>query len=338
MSQPIVYSENPLMKTYSFSDLNKKIRHEGITTIERDEKISQIENFIRDNIKISVSDIEEGIEIADEIILKENNSNEIKFFYFIGRLNPPHSGHLKALETLVQLANSEGSTPLILLGSGPGSQRTMDNPISYEFKEHFITRVLNEKLPGSTFIIKKMTNPASNVSEYIKNGLNDETLDNGINNIEIKHIAGGKDEDTTKLLFALKAAETTARNIAPGANINTTVEPIEAERIDGEIPMSATKVRKDAYKSVLDGSNFRGWNEIYGNFYGEDAEEMYKQILFPLSNAKNEEEKIDMINNYLNPQIKLSTKRKTRGGKRKLPRPNKKKTKKRKRRYTCKNK
>ena len=233
------------------------------------------------------------------------------------------------------MANEQGSEPLILLGSGPGSKRTMDNPISFELKQHFISRVLNETIPGSIFKIKKMTNPARDVSEYIKEGLG-ENLDK-IENIEIKHIAGGKDEDTTKLLFALKSAEKTAREIASEAEITTAVEQIEAETIEGETPMSATKVRKDAYRTVLNGTGFDGWSEQYKEFYGPNARQIYDEILFPIKDENGEikfspEEIHEYINSVTLPRI--VGKKSKRGGTKRKPRKLKKKTQKRRRRIS----
>ena len=261
MSQPLVYSEeiNPLVRSYSTQDF-KKNRREGISLTERDRKIQEFENYIKTHIGINTEEVDEGKQAVEEVIIQDESGQIYKFFYFIGRLNPPHTGHLKALEILVKMANDEGAIPLILLGSGPGSIRTMENPISFELKEQFIKRLLNERLPGSRFIIKKMTNPAGNVSKYIEDGLNmdPEVEDNllNINSIDIKHIAGGKEEDESKLLFALRAAENTAKRLAPDAEVTASVQGIVAETTDGEIPMSATKVRKDAYRSFLDGSGF----------------------------------------------------------------------------------
>ena len=334
MSQPYVYEETPLRRT-STEYAPVKSQNKGMPRTEAEQKIREFEEYINRNVGITEEEVDEGEQLFSEAMTQDDTGREAKFFYFIGRLNPPHSGHLKALETLVKMANEQGSEPLILLGSGPNKgERTMDNPISFELKQHFIRRVLNEKLPGLKFEIKKMTNPAGDVSEYIRKGLGENL--NKIQNIEIKHIAGGKDEDTKKLLFALKSAEKTAKNLASGAEIITAVEPIEAETIEGETPMSATKVRKDAYKSVLDGSGFESWNEKYGVFYGHDAEDMYRQILYPLA-GKSPEEKIEMVNNYLNPIVEpIGLKRKTKKGgtkrRNKRNKISKKKTQKKRRR------
>ena len=70
--------------------------------------------------------------------------------------------------------------------------------------------------------------------------------------------------------------------------------------------MSATKVRKDAYnayKLQLNGeeNGFDIWREKYGEFYGEDAKNIYNEILYPLE-SKSTEEKLNDIENYLNPR------------------------------------
>lgn len=338
MSQPVVYDdENPLFRTRTDYSPVKSHRL-GIPRTKAEENIAKFEQYINANVGINEKEVEEGEQIFSEVMTQDDSEREAKFFYFIGRLNPPHSGHLKALETLVKMANDQDSVPLILLGSGPRSERTMDNPISFELKQRFISRVLTEKMPDSRFKIEQMTNPARNVSDYIKNGLG-ENMDK-IEHIEIKHIAGGKDEDTTKLLFALKSAEKTARELSSGAEIITAVEPIEAETIEGETPMSATKVRKDAYnafKSELNGqgNGFDIWRERYGRFYGEDSEEMYNEILFPLA-SKPAETQLVMIEQYLNPNIiPVGSKRKVgKGGTKRKGRKYKKKTQKRRRRVS----
>jgi nicotinamide mononucleotide adenylyltransferase len=167
-----------------------------------DLKIKQFEETIIDLAQQVNSDIVDKEYTADEAII-ESDSGNVKLFYFIGRLNPPHNGHIAALNKLVQMANSQGSVPLIILGSGPGSddetKRTMDNPINFETKERFIRNVL----PGRYKIVK-MSNAALDVSQYVEDGLKDV---GNVKNITINHIAGGKDEDATKLSFALKSAK-----------------------------------------------------------------------------------------------------------------------------------
>jgi nicotinamide mononucleotide adenylyltransferase len=324
---PVIH--NPSTTIAKTTSVNPYIsrRPQGITKDDRDKKISELENFINEGMNIQK---DEGDYVA-EILTQDDERQSNKFFYFIGRLNPPHNGHIKALEQLVRMANTQGSIPLILLGSGPRGERTMDNPITFETKEAFIRSVLQGE-----YIIKKMDNPAKNVSDYIREGLEEsgDTLQN-IDEITIKHIAGGKDEDATKLSFALKSAEKTARELVPGATIEAGVETIDAASTDSGEAMSATKVRKDAYRTVLDGSGFDGWPEQYKQFYGPNAEQIYNEILFPLNSMSNEE-RTTVISNYINPSIndKPNDKKRKRGGTKRRKRKNKKKTQKRKRRVS----
>ena len=326
-SETPVY-QNKLSRTLSVNPYVPSIP-QGISSEERDIKIAELERFIQNAQEINQG---KNSYTADEIQTQDSSGKDAKFFYFIGRLNPPHNGHIKALKTLVEMANNENSEPLILLGSGPGSLRTMDNPITFEAKESFIRSVL----PGK-YIIQKMTNPAKNVSDYIRNGLG-ESLSN-ITHITINHIAGGKDEDTTKLAFALKSAENTARELAPETEILTGVKAIDAETTDSGAAMSATKVRKDAYNTVLKGTGFNGWPEQYKQFYGSSAEQIYNEILFPLQEIPDVE-KMDAIKQYITSGVLPSSlnKKRKRGGTKRKNRRYKKKTQRRKKRISRRNK
>ena len=262
-----------------------------------DEKIRQFEEFINGRANEINNSQEEEYDV-EEINVTETNGQSKKLFYFIGRLNPPHNGHIAALRTLVELANNANSVPLILLGSGPkqknGDKSTMDNPISFETKKQLI----ESKIPGvegTDYIIQEMTNPAKDVSNYVSSQIGNVS---DLQDIEISHIAGGKDEDATKLAFALKSAENTASRLAPNATVIASVEAIEPEVTDTGSAMSATKVRKDAYKTILNGNGFEEWNTKYGVFYGPMAQNIYTEILAPTIKSEVTPEQIqDYINN-----------------------------------------
>lgn len=378
-SQPEVFPETPTLTRTSTGTLVSRPRV-GISSADRDRKIAQLTEYIK-NKGVDIDEYEETYEpkdefIAEEIIINGNEGEkieeqpeEINYYYFIGRLNPPHNGHIKALKELVTKANQKGTRPLILLGSGPsrpdGQRRTMDNPIPYELKEAFIRSVLERELPplppgttlyylphelgmstDSRYIIKEMTNAARDIPMFIQEQL--EGFRNiPINKINIKHIAGGKDEDATKLKFALDAAANAAKRKRGDAAISAEVEAIEPEISDSEVAMSATKVRKDAYKTIItEPFGFDGWPQIYKNFYGEYAKPIYDAILFPLQNMSPTEQ-IYAIEQYLETgelprsitrqttrQTKPKTKKRNIGGtNRRKHKKYKKKTLKRKRRY-----
>lgn len=282
-SQPL-YEPPRLKRTLTGTYLNPKSI--GMTGETVDNKIDELNDFLKNNINEN--------ETIDEILTQDENNNEFKFFYFIGRLNPPHQGHLETLMSLVELANGQNSVPLILLGSGPGGIRTMDNPITFETKKTFI----ESKLPGE-YVIKQMTNPSKDVSEYIQQGLGSNI--SNIVRVSINHIAGGKDEDASKLNFVRTYSEKMVRSIAPQADVESGVITMPANR-------SATKVRKDAYQTVLDGSKYEGWSQEYKDFYGENAESMYNEIIFPL---KQDGIKREDIINYIETGELPGTRKKT---------------------------
>ncbi len=280
-------------------DTYRPITRQGISVEERDAKIETITNYINTLMMQNTSNQIGYNEITGTLDSQPDKSAH--FFYFIGRLNPPHNGHIKALTTLVRMAKDTGSVALILLGSGPKQERTLDNPITFELKKAFINQQLEEQhfSPGD-YVITQMTNPATNVSAFIAQQL--EKLGDTLDNIQITHIAGGKDEDTTKLDFVKKFAEKTAQGIAPGAIISTGVEVIDATPTDSGVAMSATKVRKDAYRSLLDGRGFAGWSDKYSRFYGRLSEAIYDEILFPVRNIP-EPQQLDAISNYIDNDI-----------------------------------
>jgi hypothetical protein len=117
MSQPYVYNP-PLIRTTTVPFSDNKKRREGISREERDIKISQLEQFIHNNIDITETEADEAEQIIDEIIINQDiPETEAKIFYFIGRLNPPHNGHIAALKQMVKMSNETSSIPpLILLG------------------------------------------------------------------------------------------------------------------------------------------------------------------------------------------------------------------------------
>jgi hypothetical protein len=113
--------------------------------------------------------------------------------------------------------------------------------------------------------------------------------------VTINHVAGGKDEDATKLNFVKTYAEKMVKSIANEAEVESRVISMPANR-------SATKVRKDAYQTVLNGSGYEGWSQEYKDFYGDFAQTIYEEILFPLNINLSDElsiEKREEIINYI---------------------------------------
>jgi len=284
------------------------------------------------------------------------NSSSINFYYFIGRANPPHAGHIFALETMVRLAQKKGTVAgtvaLILLGSGPQHGNPLDNPISFELKSHFIASKLSE-VQGS-FEILEMNSPAKQVQEHISGQLFSKQWSSeqwsAVSEINIYHVAGGKDEDTSKLDFIKKFAIGGVRQIIgeekPIAITATTIgiDPVESLGTS----MSATAVRKAAYSAHLKqlqqtiDNGFKEFESSYGTFYDTYTEPIYEGIIARVTELSVEygEPSIDILSAYLT-GVKCKKKKGVRRGgrkskkitKRKKPKKGKKSFKRNKRPY-----
>jgi hypothetical protein len=196
----------------------------------------------------------------------------LKIYYFIGRLNPPHIGHIKALEKMIEAANADGSTPLILLGSGPGGERTMDNPVPFETKEQF----LRHRLGGLSFTVRSMKNAYQDVPQWYSDVL---THVSPPGSVEFIRFAGDKGENATKFSSLEKGLEKLGPNVTAGT---VAIPPVESNSAE---EMSATIVRQHAYRCYLSDKGeggFRGFEARFGHFYGEFSGQIYKDILFPV--------------------------------------------------------
>ena len=320
MSLPIDYNsdsdENPSVFTRM---LSQPERYEDMNPFKQkgaDKKINEFEKYLEEELKeylesYNDNEIEDNF-IADEVNLQNSEKNNIvNFYYFIGRLNPPHDGHIYALTKLVNKAKQDGSKALILLGSGPtpkggDDKRTMDNPISFNTKKDFIVSKLNEigAIENKDYLIQEMKTPFVDVSRYIGSYFINNNIDDENAEIKITHIAGGKDDDATKLSSVLVHASNVASQNAPNAKVSTNIETIEAQPStkDNEA-MSATQVRKSVYRNYLDGNDYDSWEPRYQNFYGELARPIYEEILYPvrkLEDIKKDEQIIRTdISNYI---------------------------------------
>ena len=299
-SQPVVdddspaKSKNPLKRTLSEPGGRTQNKRYTMSRETKDHFLDQFNDWFK-----RIPDDDQGFITAE---IESNNIRSAHIFYFIGRLNPPHNGHIEALKKLVEDAKKKGANALILLGSGPtkgtgAGRRTMDDPIEYALKKEFI----ESKLPAAdtngkvSYIIQEMTTPFKDVTRHISDTLKSM---NNIKKIYITHMAGGKDDDATKLNGVLKFGSQVASEQVPSAEIfpytDATGPPPAAP---GETPMymSATNVRKFAYLHP-----FEKWAEKYGTFYGAFAERIYNEIHFPL-NGLTEEAKKEAIRKYINP-------------------------------------
>lgn len=313
MSQPEIYSiSSTLKRTLSVPGRTRR-KKIGISERDRDAKIKEFELYVSKNDFTS-----------DEFKIETVGNNKTVFFsYFIGRLNPPHRGHVSALINLVRTAKRNRSMALILFGSGPkqsnGERRTMDDPITFETKKAFVVSKLIKAggKEGVDFTIKEMTSPHADVTHYIGSRLNE--INGVIREIHITHIAGGKDDDASKLNSVLVYVADVARKEVPEAQVSAEVgvaAPPTPEKGSVEATyMSATNVRKDAFKTLLpDGGGYADWPTEYKTFYGPRyARVIYDEILYPLEKISDASELEEAIRDYIDPKPKAkSNKSKTR--------------------------
>lgn len=209
----------------------------------------------------------------------QDNAYEIErrglYYYFVGRLNPPHEGHIEALLNVIINAIENRGIAIILLGSGPnGGERTSKDPLDFDLKSAFVIDKLKDRLKDSR--LKDMF-PGLNIDELFENGRIQisemgktteqirSVIQNDISNqlfeeLEAIRVSGDKDggEDLKKLAWIEKALSAgiidrngniiplTARVIAQPA-----VQGEGEGEDEGEV-MSATLIRKIVYDMNYD--------------------------------------------------------------------------------------
>jgi len=342
-SQPSVESENwaDLKRTNSLQ--SKKMRRLGvITPEERDSKIEEFKRFMSEKIEKESQEINENEE-SDQAFVSDPST--AFFYYFMGRGNPLHEGHVHALKQLIETADKNNAVPLILLGNGPKPKKASDklnDPISFDLKQRFLKYKLDELfraegLKTPRYIIKeKSSAPAQDVSRYIQDAL--ENYGPDVQDIIIAQFAGDKGEDAKKLDFIKPIVVAKATELRPSSVVTTITEPINPIKNDGE-EMSATRVRKYAYNCYLNeqDQDINGedcFKQKYGWFYKDFTSEIYNGILSPLFNPPSGMSAITQteIQNYIDGIVESKkSKGKAKGGfKNKTKRKRKNKTNKRK--------
>lgn len=244
-----------------------------ITESERDAKIQMfnenIDRYRQDFVNENTAKQEAFQQVASEDADIQDNTYEIerkgKYYYFIGRLNPPHEGHIEALLNVISNAIDNGGIAIILLGSGPnGGERTSKDPLDFDLKSAFVTAKLKDKLKDRL----KAKYPREDIDEMFVNGRIQisemgktteqirSVIQNDISNqlfeeLEAIRISGDKDggEDLKKLAWIEKALS--AGIIDRNGNIipltaRVIAQPAVQSESKGE-PMSATIIRKIVY-------------------------------------------------------------------------------------------
>ena len=208
-------------------------------------------------------------------------SRTLNIFYFIGRLNPPHLGHIHALTQMIETANAHNSVALILLGSGPKGERTLENPVPFETKEEFLKFILP---PHLQYTIRRLTNPSADVTQWYENVLSHIEYPS---QVEFVRFAGDKGNNATKFL----SLDDYFRSLHVRSKSTTVAIP---PVMSASTEMSATIVRRDAYTAYVNGKDqgrdgYPLFRDQYYDFYDKFCEQIYREIVEPATNLSREE-------------------------------------------------
>ncbi len=209
------------------------------------------------------------------------DENIRKFYFFVGRATPPHSGHISVIMETIRLARAGRTCALILLGDGPhGGLRTSSNPIEHDTKAEFIRHKLSllDCREGVDYIIQKMDHPITQVVEHVRAAVDPTT----VRKISITQVAGDKDKDATKLdWIRVKYIEQLKPYFEVLDGDVKAIDPITSDA--DSVVMSATKVRDkavDCYNQTkLIESAFTCWtNEFPFYLEGDGTVELSKEL------------------------------------------------------------
>lgn len=231
--------------------------------------------------------LQDNIAIEEQVNLQDVNlqNNSGKYYYFVGRANPPHDGHIEGLLSLCLHAIENEGTAIILLGSGPNNgARTSKDPLDFDLKSRFIKDKLKDKLKDKgysdkriddfftdgTIQIQEMDKPVDQIRNVMREDINKKSL----SELEAIRLSGDKEggEDLNKLKWMEKALNAgifdSEGNLIP---IRATVIPVPAVQIEGASePMSATTIRNIIYEmdpSISDADVISNFKAQIGNFY-----------------------------------------------------------------------
>jgi nicotinamide mononucleotide adenylyltransferase len=201
------------------------------------------------------------------------DENIRKFYFFVGRATPPHSGHIQVIQETIKLARTGRTCALILLGDGPqGGLRTSSNPIEHDTKAEFIRHKLSllKYSEDSHYIIQKMSSASQQVVDFVRGRIPQD-----VEEISISQVAGDKDDDARKLRWIRdNSIEQLKREFPSIRVVDGGVIPIKPVTSgDNTDTMSATKVRNKAVECYNKERNdtdsqFSCWTEAFP-FYSE---------------------------------------------------------------------
>jgi hypothetical protein len=283
----------------------------------------------------------ENLNAAKAQLIKELPRG-LNVYYFIGRLNPPHPGHIETLTHLINTArkkHTEDGLPfqvIILLGSGPKKIQTLNDPLDFELKKRVVIDLLQTKIRDITTLlengsvaIEEMDKAAVQISDTIKKiiEINETIID-----IETFRFSGDKDEDVEKLKWIEKSIENSLNNLNVVTNV-VGVTALETENVG--TAFSATEVRNDALSAYIEEGldldlRFEIFQRKYDRTYDRNTHAIYTAIITQAKNLTTEE-----IQNYINYKILPGSRlKKTKGGSRRKTKRRKTKHRKTKTRRT----
>jgi hypothetical protein len=317
-SQPLVY--DPIISRTASLGKQKFYRttQGQITEIERDEKINKFEKDLL-NIQQQI--------LENDLKLKKKNK-DLRIYYFVGRLNPPHDGHIETLRQLIQIAiNQNRNNPnykiIILLGSGPKNGNPLDNPLSFKTKKDFITYKLKILFPTTdnfdfdtnVEILDMNTAPLqiSNVALSL--------ITENIETIQMLRASGMKDGDVNKLKFI----ESSIRKLLSKFNDILTTDVIGIDPVTNEddidTPISATQVRLSILNDYINSTDT--FETEYRNIYERFLEKIKREI-FDIADIVG----VDKVREYITKKTPKAEE--TAGGSKRKRKTKRRKTKRRK--------
>lgn len=237
--------------------------------------------------------------------------DNLNYFYFIGRTNPPTSGHIYIFTKMIELAKQAGTKAIILLGSGPkGGVLSLDDPITYDLKEEVLNYLLGNLGFKDYIIQKKEEYPAMQICRIVDNLIKESGEVPGT--ITVSLVAGNKPDkkdptrnDLSKNQWMYDSISNCLQAKYP--KVITNGIPIEPMMTDS-VAMSATSVRKDAYKFYLNSGKdfdkaFSEFQEKYNYFYNGFTRVIFSQILNPLIDYSPRKIKIQISDDVLSQYI-----------------------------------
>jgi hypothetical protein len=245
--------------------------------------------------------------MSEFVASKASSHRDVNISYIVGRMNPPHDGHIYLISEMIRQSKETGARPLILLGNGPKNERTMEDPLPFELKRNIIIRKLAElKISHEEYtIIEKSSSPVADIIRFAGDIRQ-------IENIKITYFVGKKpaknagDKGDDEKMDWLNAYL-----IKHYSEISYEINKVIIPAIEtGHTLMSGTIVRKSVYESYLS-ANVRPrighdtWKVNHPaicEFYGDEFEsQVYNGILSPINHLPREDQ-VTKIHEYLAPK------------------------------------